>query len=554
MAELSELIKKHALLNAVQHGGKASEKAVLGKVLGENAELKKEMKRLAADIKKIVGAVNRLSLEAQQKEIEKLGVAVEKKESKRELPPLPHAEGQVVMRFAPNPDGPLSLGRSRQALLNWWYVKKYRGSFVLRFDDTDPKIKTPIKEAYDWIEKDLKWLGVEPSLVVRASERLDVYYKFAEQMIKEGGAYVCLCTADDFKSYRTKGLACPDREMEVEEQVVRWKNLFRQYKEGQAVVRIKTDMIHKNPAIRDWPALRIVDNPKHPFSKARVWPLYDFASAIDDHELGITHVIRGRDFEMSEVKQGFVYQHFGWSYPHNIVTGKMMVAGVKSTSEARRMIEEGKVDGWDDPRLPTLMALRRRGFEPDAIKQFIFDAGLTKGDTTVSMETLETINRKLIDAKTNRYFFVADPVEVEVSGAEPQLSNPPLHPEDEKRGHRELHFKQRVLVSRDDLQSLKKGSSVRLKNLFTIKVRSDGEKITADFVSKAKEKGLQIIHWLPVEEKVPLVLKMPDGSSREGFAEPAAAEQAGRVVQFERVGFARLEKLNKILVAYYTHR
>src|SRR3989338_6910506 len=133
-------------------------------------------------------------------------------------------------------------------------------------------------------------------------------------------------------------------------------------KEGEAVARVKTDLKNKNPAVRDWPAFRIVDKSKHPFdTKTRVWPLLNFASAIDDYEFGITHIIRGIDLGVSDDRQKYLYDYFKWKYPETIYTGKLYVKGVKSTSETKKLIKEGKLEGWDDIRIGTLMALRRRG-------------------------------------------------------------------------------------------------------------------------------------------------------------------------------------------------
>lgn len=551
-----ERLRELALLNAAEHDGKSDAKAITGRFLAETPAARKDAAKILELAGKVCAAVNRLGLDKQRAEIKKLGLEEKKVEkAQAELPELPHATGRVVMRFAPNPNGPLSVGRARTALLNWWYAQRYRGDFILRFDDTDPKVKTPIKEAYDWILEDLKWLGVRPEKTFRASERLETYYKHAQQLVADGKAYICLCAADQFKRMKETKKACPHRDAKKPEQLAAWEDFFKRFKEGEAVVRLKTDVAHPDPAMREFPILRIVDEPVHPLSKARVWPLYDFASAIDDHEFGVTHVIRGTEFGKTHIKQGFIFDAFGWKYPENILVGKFLVAGVKSTTDMRGMIARKEISGWDDPRSGTLMSLRKRGFTPQAVAQFVKAGGLTKADVQVSLETLDTINRKLIDPSTPRYWFVADPIEVEIEGAEPQTIMARSHPEKKDMGTRTLHFKKVVLVSKSDAPLLKKGAEVRLKELFNIKaIASEGDKVRAQFTTKAVKADLQIIQWVPLEEKISLMLVMPDATERRGAAEKNIEKEVGKTVQFERVGFARIDKLNKDLIGYYAHK
>ena len=176
------LIFKYVLENDVKYNGKANPGAILGKILQEKPELKSDIDALMKKIQEIVKKVNLMPVEEQNKELSKLGIVKSKKhkEEKRKIPDLKNAKkGKVVMRFAPNPNGPLSLGHCRQALWNWLLANKYKGSFILRFDDTDPRVKTPIKEAYSWIKNDLKWLGVKINKAVIQSKRFKIYYKYS---------------------------------------------------------------------------------------------------------------------------------------------------------------------------------------------------------------------------------------------------------------------------------------------------------------------------------------------------------------------------------------
>ncbi len=444
MEEIMELILKYALINAYTHkGGKANPKAVIGKVLGENPELREKAREIVPLVNEVVEEVNSLSLEEQEAKLREIYPEFfEEKEEKKGgekkgLPPLPKAEkGKVVTRFAPNPpDGAFHLGNARAAILSHEYARMYDGKFILRFDDTDPKVKRPEPIFYEWIKEDLEWLGFKIDEIHIASDRLEIYYDYAEKLIKMGKAYVCTCPPEKFRELRDKGIACPHRDEPVEAQLERWRKMLNgEYKEGEAVVRIKTDLNHPNPAVRDWPALRIIDNPNHPRTgnKYRVWPLYNFASAIDDHELGVTHIFRGQEHAENETRQRYVYEYFGWEYPVTVHHGRLSIEGViLSKSKTRKGIEEGKYLGWDDPRLGTIRALRRRGIRPEAIRELIIEVGLKRSDTTISWDNLAAINRRIVEPIANRYFFVADPIPMYIEGAQEFTAEiPPLHPPD----------------------------------------------------------------------------------------------------------------------------
>ncbi len=396
---MEELILKHALKNAYQHEGKALAGAVINGVLGEAPELKKDMKKLGITVKKVVEEVNKMSIEEIREKLKELWPeALEKKDEERHaLPELEKAvEGKVIMRMAPNPNGPMHLGHARQALLNWFYVRKYNGKYILRFDDTDPKVKPPLKEAYEWWLEDLEWLGIKPDKVIYASDRLEIYYEYAEKLLKMGKAYVCTCNPEYFKELKKKGEPCPCRELPVEEQLKRWEKMFTEYDEGEAVFRVKTNLKDPNPALRDWPGFRIVKNHDHPRNKkAVVWPLLNFNSAIDDHLLGTTHIIRGRDLDFTELQQKYLYNHFGWEYPVTIVTGKVNVEGAKlSCSWMAEKIRQGEYSGWDDPRLLTIRGLRKRGISAEGIKQLIWDLGVKKNNVTLTWSMIEAADKK----------------------------------------------------------------------------------------------------------------------------------------------------------------
>ena len=470
---------------------------------------------------------------------------------------LPGDTKGVVMRFAPNPNGPLTLGHARGVVVNNTLSRKYGGKFILRFDDTDPRIKRPLIEAYDWIIEDMAWLDSEPDEVVIASERISLYYEHAEKLIELGKAYVCEFTRDAFKKLKDAGNECPCRRKA--DAAEKWaKMLSGGYEEGEAVLRIKTDTRHPDPAIREWVAFRIIKE-SHPrvAEKYVVWPMLDFQSAIEDHILGLTHVIRGKDLMDSEKKQRYIYDYLNWTYPEVIHWGRISIHeyGKFSTSEIAKAIQEGKYTGWDDPKLPTLRALKRRGIQPEAIRNLMLDLGLSLTDVTVSLDNLYAENRKAVDGIANRYFFVEEPVKLVIKNPPCKTFRMPLHPGNRDLGVREhalivVDGKADISISKTDACELAKGDVVRLMGLCAVEIDSvENEVVCTKSTGKPKGK----LQW--VQDGIACEIVKPGGKSR-GVCEKNCGKLAvDDVIQFERVGFARLdEKKHGKLVFYFAHR
>src|SRR3989338_8712398 len=301
---MKDVILKHCLLNAVQHEGKANFQAVLSKILGESPKLKSDIKMLAIEIQKVLDEINSWSLEKQKNEVEKLNIIIENKphhKEERVLPDLSNVEKNIIMRMAPFPSGPLHIGNARMAILNDEYVKKYHGKLFLVIDDTiGSEEKIPISEAYGMIKNGLKWLGIKWNKVFYKSARLEIFYKYAKKMLEINVAYVCECPTDKLRKNRRDGTECYCRSNDAKTNIEKWEMMLKGgYKEGEAIVRLKTDMNHENPAFRDRVLLRI-SNREHPRvgNKYKVWPMLEFSWAIDDYLLKITHVIRGKELMM----------------------------------------------------------------------------------------------------------------------------------------------------------------------------------------------------------------------------------------------------------------
>ena len=576
--ELRELIRKAALLNAVSHDGKAQAGAMVGKILGEKQDLRSRVKELSSVINIVVNEVNSLSLAEQKAIVETNWPETQKKEKAEEkrLSPLPNADkyAKIVTRFSPNPDCVLHLGSARAILLSHEYARIYNGKFILRFEDTDPKIKRPSLKFYDSIRQDLKWLGCTVDEEYIQSDRLPIYYEYTERLIGDGNAYVCECPSEEFRKKTIAKQACPCRDLPANEHLERWHRMLSGgYTEGQAVVRVKTDLENPNPAIRDWPALRIIDTKKYPHprvgSKYIVWPLYNLAAGLDDHLMGMTHIIRGKEHYTNMVRQKYMYDYLGWTYPEAIHYGRLKITGAfLSKSKIVQGVKEGQYTGYDDPRLGTFAALRKRGITPEAIKKMIIDVGTKSNDITLSWENLFSYNRKILDATSNRYFFVPQPVELKVK-AVPKTFNAklPLHPEKPEMGFREYTVTPEgeegavsFWVSQKDTEPLEPEKMVRLMELFNVKIESKTDtSVTAKFASESYEDvrkiKVQLIQWIPKGTEFPSQVVMPDASVTEGFAEADCKKlKPDAIIQFERFGFVRIDEVGEKLIAYYAHK
>lgn len=551
---LEDLVRKFALQNAVHYGGKAQVKAVVGKVLAEEPHLRSRAKEVSKVAEGVVKEVNHLDPEEQRRLLGDLAPELlERRREPRptELPDLPDVVGEVVMRLAPYPSGPLHIGNARMVLLNDAYVKRYGGRLLLVHDDTIGSAeKVPVAEAYEWVEDGLRWLGVEYHDVLYKSDRLETFYEWGRRLLEKGGAYVCLCTAQTLRSNREAGVQCDHRAYAVEENLEGWDRMLSgAYADGEAVVRLKTSMRHPNPAFRDRVLFRI-SHREHPRVGGRyhVWPLLEFSWAVDDHLLGITHVLRGKDLMMEDEMEKAIWGYLGVAGPGFLHYGVLRLKDAElSKSVQRRLIETGELMGVDDPRTWSLQSLEGRGIRPESLRSFILSFGLSLTDIEVPAENLYAENRRLIDPEANRYFFVPNPMQVEIEGlAEVREAHPPLHPDFPERGTRTVVGGERVYLPSEDLET-HAGKEIRLKDWCNVSL-DDKARFTS-----WKVKDIPKIQWLA--EGLPTKVLMPDGSWIEGIGEePLGDLTRGTVVQMERFGFACVRRPGNTPELYFAHR
>jgi len=407
---MKELILKYALQNAVKYKGKSNIGAVIGKVLAENPELKKKAKKLSNEIKKIVHHVNSLSIDKQKEEFEKFGTIKEPEKEKKDLFSIFEIKEneQVVTAFPPEPSKYPHIGHAKSIFLNYELAKKYNGKFILRFEDTNPKLAD--KEFYKIHLENYEWLGIKPDLVDYASDHMEEFYEFAKKMIAKSYAYVCECSREKIKKDRFEGKECTCRYLLEKKHLKRFEELFKA-KEGEMVLRLKGYMQHENTTMRDPALLRVIKH-SHPRrgEKYSVWPTYDFETAVMDGIEGITHRLRTKEFELRNELQKHLQTVLGFSKKTKIYEfARFNLEGVESSGRViRDLIKKRKLIGWDDPSLTTIVALRRRGFIPEAIKNFVLSTGITKVEATLTWDDLIVNNKRILDARADRYFFIHD--------------------------------------------------------------------------------------------------------------------------------------------------
>jgi len=554
-ASLDELIRKYALQNAVFFKGTANPKAIVGKVLGECPEFRSRSKEVMEAAESITADVNKMGLEAQTAalaEIDGSLLVKEKKEKRHDLPELDNVGKNVIMRIAPGPSGPLHIGHSRVSILNDEYVKRYGGKLVNRFEDTNPEKIDP--NAYDMIPEDLDWLGVKVHETIYQSDRFQIYYDLTRKMIEAGNGYVCTCDEDVARKLKEQKTPCPCHDLPKEENLERFDRLLSNgYGEGEAVAVIKTDIRHPNPAIRDFVALRIVNHP-HPRTgtKYNVYPMMNLSVAIDDHLLGMTHVIRGKDHLNNTFRQEYIFRHMGWSKPEYYHYGLVNIPDtVLKTSLIGASIRSGEYKGWDDVRTGTLRALKKRGISADAIRRYWVEAGMKPIDIQFSWDTLYAMNRDIIDDTANRYFFVDGPVKFSTEGVVGLRGSAPKHPDHPENGTRDYEIsKKEIMITKQDMDAFRSRGMIRLKDLCNLEF-GDPARYAGTDLSVLKQ-GVKAVQW--VSEGIETEIAMPDGTVLKGISENALAGEKNEMIQFERFGFVRLEEKGKKIKAVFSHR
>lgn len=504
---------------------------------------------------------------------------------------------KVVTRFPPEPNGYLHIGHAKSILLNYGLAKKYNGQFNLRFDDTNP-----MKEKMEYVDsiiEDVKWIGGDfEDRIFFASDYFDHMYEAAVKLIKKGKAFVCDLSAEEIREYRgtltEPGKNSPYRDRSIEENLRLFEEMKEgKYPDGSKVLRAKIDMASPNINMRDPVIYRIAKIPHHNTGdKWCIYPMYDFAHPIEDAIEGITHSICTLEFEDHRPLYDWVVRELEYENPPkqiefaklyltNVITGKRYI---------KKLVDEGIVDGWDDPRLVTISALRRRGFTPESIQMFMDLCGVSKSNSSVDYAMLEYCIREDLKLKCKRIMAVLDPIKLVITNypeGQVEYMEAPNNQENEAMGVRKVPFSKVLYIEREDFMidppkkyfRLYPGNEVRLMNAYFVKCVDyvtdengnvtevhctyDPETRSGSGFNARKVKGT--IHWVAADTAVKAEVRLyenivdeekgvynEDGSLnlnpnsitvlKECYLEPSVADaQVPASFQFLRQGFFCLD-------------
>jgi glutamyl-tRNA synthetase len=558
------LIEKAALINAVGHGGKAEPGAVVGRVLAEASELRARSGRVAMEVASAVKTINALSLQEQERALaEKYPEAEvrQEKEGRVGLLPLPNAvKGKTAFRLPPEPSGFMTVGHAMAFTINYLYKEDYGGELWLRFEDTNPRKVAP--QYYDSFRRGIEWLGIKYDQEKNVSDDMGLIYEHGRTLLANGDAYACSCDEAKVKRLRFAGEACEHRAGSVEASLRVWDELLaKKHREGSYVIRFKGDMQSPNYSLRDSNLFRIIESP-HPLTgtKYTLWPTYDLANAVEDEACGITHVLRSSEFR-NELQQ-LIRDALKFRHLEVIQFSRFNFKGAPVSKRLLRpLVEKKLVSGWDDPRMPTVDGLKRRGIIPQTIRDFTLQVGYTRTEHEYDWSMLLALNRKLLDPVSKRIFFVPDPVKLYVEGAPRRKVTIPFHPQNDL-GSRSIDASGVFYVSAGDLRGMKKGSVFRLMDLCNVELTSSGAKPEGKYAGDELIANTRKFQWVTEAHKevivtVPDVLflegeKFNRDSLKEvsGFAEDAVTSlKVGDIVQFPRFGFCRLDAPGEFILS-----
>lgn len=454
--------------------------------------------------------------------------------------------GKVHTRFPPEPNGYLHIGHAKAILLNYSIARDYQGKFNLRFDDTNP-----IKEEQEFVDsilEDIKWLGADwQDRLFFTSDYFDIKYEFARRLIKAGRAYVCDLSPEEIRDYRgtltEPGKDSPYRNRSAEENLALFEGMKNgEFPDGSRVLRAKIDMASGNLNMRDPVIYRILHASHHRTGdKWCIYPMYDFDHPFSDAHEGITHSLCSIEYSDHRPLYDWIVDSALELIPEAIKCRSRQYEfarlnlsyTVMSKRKLRRLVEEGYVQGWDDPRMPTIAALRRRGVTPEAVADFCDRIGVARSDSTVDLAMLEHCIREDLNAKAHRYMGVLEPIKVIITNwPEDKVEWLELEnmPGDEKAGSHKAPFAREIYIEREDFMEdppkkfhrLSPGNEVRLKGAYIIKcekvVKDAAGAVTElhctyDPASKSGEdlsgkKVRGVIHWVSVRHGLPAVVRL----------------------------------------------
>ena len=553
--DVNSTIRKYALKNASEYG-KANLNSVIGKVLGENADLRPKANEIRAVASSIVDEINKLSKEEIEKELS-LFTFTKVERIKEHRFTIPNPQDGVITRFAPEPSGYPHIGHAKAMFLEYEVANDYNGKMLLRFDDTNPK-----KEKQEYVEamKDaMSWLGVKYPKETYTSDSMKKIYEVGRSLVEKGFMYATKVPSEDIKEARAKGTTIRGREDSAEGHLEMWDQMMEnQFKEGEIVVLLKSDLSATNSVMRDPTMFRIINSPHYrQGEKYVVWPTYDFEAPLMDSWEGVTDAMRSKEYELREELYYRMLDLTGMRKPTLVHFSRLDIKNsVISKRHLVPLVESGKLWGWNDPRLPTIQGLRTRGICQEAIKNFALRFGIGKQEKEVDWEFLIKENRQVLDSRSKHLFLVRNPILLELKGehkAEVELLNNP----NSEMGKRKLEIGNKVYIEQEDWDSIKDKEIFRLKDFANVRADKKGNALET---IETKEMPKLKIHWVPEKSSIKASLTKignllnDDDSFNENSLEkiecvaegPAKGIAQGEIVQLERIGYSILHDKKKM--------
>ena len=571
-SSIERAIKLVTLRNAIEYDGKARLEAVISKTMASRPELRGNIKTIIPEVRRLLNQINSLAINEQKALLQEMSPTADIQKHAEKisgLPPLYGAEiGNVVTRFPPEPNGYPHIGHAKAAIIDDEYARMYNGKLILRFDDTNPL--TEKTEYYEAIKEGIYWLGIKPDLVKNASDDIFLLQDYGRKLVTSRGAYVCRCNQKTIQEFRSQGLECACRLDNSSYDEALTEMFAGAFEPNEATIRFRGDMNSPNTAMRDPTLFRIIDG-NHPIlgTSVRVYPTYDFAAPVEDSLDGVTHAMRTKEYELRNELYNAILERLHLRRPVVSEFSRLEFEGLPvSKRKIKPLIENKSLNGWDDPRLPTLVALKRRGFLPEAIRKYVLSLGWTLSESKPPFESLEAFNRKIIDDFSMRLFFVREPVELKLINANPVNVSLKNHPSS-NLGSRSVQVKDTVYIARADAGKLSEGSIIRLMELYNIKITrldlvNDKSRVYADVIGTGLSHDIQKIQWVAYNDKMPYRIIIPkklfsneefDRNSLEiasGYAESFVSTlPVHSNIQFVRYGFCRLDGDQQ---AIFTHR
>jgi glutamyl-tRNA synthetase len=575
--EIHRLVNAIALKNAVEHSGSTNVNTVLSKILSLKPELKKEIKMVIEEIKTVVESVNKMDIDQQKKYLKELDSTNSNLDSKsthenkgsHPFPKLQMTGTKVVTRFPPEPNGYPHIGHAKAAIIDEEYARIYDGKLILRFDDTNPLNEK--LEYYEAIRSGLEWLGVKPDIVKNTSDDIFLLQDYGKKLTLSGNAYVCTCDTNNIHKMRMQQVECPCRSNieNSEKNMERLDKLFDgTYHQNEAIVRFKGRMDDNNTVLRDPTLFRIIEA-SHPLlgEKVKVWPTYDFAAPVEDSLDGVSHALRSKEYELRNALYSDILDRLELRKPIVVEFSRLEFENMPvSKRKIKQLIDDKQIADWDDPRLLTLSALRKRGFDPRAIRSFVLSLGLTLAESKPPFKTLESMNRKILEPVATRFFFVKDPIRVIIENVQDTKVILKNHPNIDL-GTRQVEVSNVIYISQDDAILLTEDEEIRLMELYNIKINKidrDNKAITASYLNNEVIREMKKIQWVSDMDKINYTILVPkelyvNGKFNpnslervEGFAETSVSHlNSGTPFQLIRFGFCNTQDKTS---AIFSHR